>query len=159
MEIPSYHLPIPSNIKGSAFPICTRVKELHTSNGFLNHIDDDVTGHLMQVSMEHPKLEIGCNRPPLSLPYADFAGLALSKDTLSKIKKVADLELILQEVNTVREVAFRGQTNCLQALLESLNYSFESADWYHSSGLLPVMVMRSDAFFYLLIYAVHDEAY
>jgi hypothetical protein len=49
----------------------------------------------------------------------------------------AGLDLILQDLNAVREVAYRGQTNRLRALLESLKRSFESTDWYLSSGFLP----------------------
>jgi hypothetical protein len=40
-----------------------------------SHIDDD-TGQLIRASVEQLKLEIGCNGPTLSLPYADFSKLA-----------------------------------------------------------------------------------
>jgi hypothetical protein len=82
-----------------------------------------------------------------------------NKDTLGKIRNRADLEEKIQELNAVREVVFRGQTNRLQAYLESFSYSADSVQWYLSSGLLPVMVMRSFDFFYRLICAVRDEAH
>jgi hypothetical protein len=41
-------------------------------------IEEDITGQLIRAStrMDQPKLTIGCNGPTLSLPYAEFAGLA-----------------------------------------------------------------------------------
>jgi hypothetical protein len=81
-----------------------------------------------------------------------------SKDTLSKINSRKDLEQIITELNAVRAVAFRGQQNRLITLLEGFHYSSESVQWYLTSGLLPVMVMRSFEFFNRLICAVRDEA-
>jgi len=60
------------------------VPNLYTSQGIAHidrilkysHIGDDTTGQLIRASMEQLKLEIGYNGPTLSLPYADFAGLA-----------------------------------------------------------------------------------
>jgi hypothetical protein len=82
-----------------------------------------------------------------------------SKDTLGKIRNRADLEEKIHELNAVHEVVFRGQTNRLQAYLESFSYSATSVQWYLSSGLLPVMVMRSFEIFYPLICAVRDKVY
>jgi hypothetical protein len=44
-----------------------------------------------------------------------------SKDTLGKIRNRADLEEKIQELNAVREVVCRDQTNRLQAYLESVS--------------------------------------
>jgi hypothetical protein len=54
---PAHWCTDPSNIKGSVFPICTRVKAIHTSNELLN------TATLTRTST-------------VALPYAKFAGLA-----------------------------------------------------------------------------------
>ncbi len=60
------------------------IPNLYTSQG-ISHIeripkysclDVDITGQLIRASVEQLKLEIGCNGPVLSLPYADFAKLA-----------------------------------------------------------------------------------
>jgi hypothetical protein len=82
-----------------------------------------------------------------------------SKDTLRKIKNRVDLERVVKELNSVRNVAVRGQTNRLHALLESLHYSPDSVQLYLSSGLLPVLVTRSFEFFHRLLCTVRDEAY
>jgi hypothetical protein len=60
------------------------VPNLFTSQGIspierilkYSHLEDDMTGQLIRVSVEQLKLEIGCNGPTLSLPYADFEKLA-----------------------------------------------------------------------------------
>jgi hypothetical protein len=79
------------------------------------------------------------------------------KDTLGR--KRADLEEKIQELNAVREVVFCGQANRSQAYLESASYLSVSVQWYLSSGLLPVMVMRSFEFSYRLICAARNEAH
>jgi hypothetical protein len=59
------------------------IPNLYITQG-LSHIErilryshlDDITEQLIWASVEQLKLEIGCNRPTLSLPYAKFSKLA-----------------------------------------------------------------------------------
>jgi hypothetical protein len=69
-----------SRAQHSAFGI----PNLCTSRGIANierilkyrYIDDEISGQLIRASTEQLKLEIGRNGPTLSLPCAEFAGLA-----------------------------------------------------------------------------------
>jgi hypothetical protein len=62
------------------------IPDLYTSLGISHierilkhsHLDDDITSQLIRASVEQLKLEIGCNGPTVSLPYEDFAKLAIN---------------------------------------------------------------------------------